>query len=328
MSEVSTEPYQREVNPPICLPKLQGQPTTPEVLLKAMQIIRAVESALQDAYVEGRFEGPLHVSLGQEEAAVGIVAGMGTEDVLISNHRGHGHALAFGLDPQQVVGEIVGDPCGYGSGRGGSMHIFAPQQGFLGTNGIVGDGAGLGVGAALALRQNRRGAVAVAIFGDGAMATGIVSESFNLASLWSLPIVFVCENNGYAEMTPTSVHLSSPPSSRAEAFGLRVAHVEEGSDPQSVAKAVRAAVEHARHGKPCFVEIVTYRWGGHYVGDPAIYRPSSEGETWRKKHDPILQLGIRLGKTESEIEEQNKQYLRSAQELVLGILSHAHRSEH
>jgi TPP-dependent pyruvate/acetoin dehydrogenase alpha subunit len=167
---------------------LRGTKVRREELLMAMLTIRAIETAVAGAYLERRFEGPLHVSSGQEGAAVGVVAAMGPDDVLVSNHRGHGHALAFGLDPLRVVAEIIGDPCGYSGGRGGSMHIFSPEDGFLGTNGIVGDGAGLATGAALAIQQQRRSGVAVAMVGDGAMATGIVYESFNLARLWNLPV--------------------------------------------------------------------------------------------------------------------------------------------
>lgn len=302
--------------------ELRGGEATPDILLQAMLTIRAVETALMEAYLEGRFEGPLHVSLGQEGAAVGVVSAMGTEDVLVSNHRGHGHVLAFGLDPLRVVAEIVCDPCGYAGGRGGSMHIFDPEHGFLGTNGIVGDGAGLAVGAALAIQQTKSQTVSAVIMGDGAMGTGIVYEAFNLASLWHLPVVFVCENNQYAEMTPTEVHLSSRPHSRAEAFRLSTFQAN-GDDVESVMKVTREAIEQARAGNPAFVEVSTYRWGGHYVGDPALYRPEGEEDEWRNQHDPVRFLTQRLGAQE-EIQVQEQALLTAARELVAEVLSHDH----
>ncbi|MCZ7571533.1 MAG: thiamine pyrophosphate-dependent dehydrogenase E1 component subunit alpha [Ardenticatenaceae bacterium] len=301
---------------------LRGSPVREEDLLHAMQTIRAVETALAETYLEGAFEGPLHVSIGQEGAAVGVVAAMGADDVLVSNHRGHGHALAFGLDPRRVIAEIVGDPCGYAGGRGGSMHIFAPDDGFLGTNGIVGDSAALGVGAALAIQQSAGGQVAVVIIGDGAMGTGVVYESLNLASLWHLPLVFVCENNQYAEMTPTSIHLSSPPYQRAKSFGLAAIQLP-GDDVRAVVEGVQAAVRDAREGKPAFVEVLTYRWGGHYVGDPARYRPEGEEESWRNQHCPIRFLARRLGR-EAQLEDLQARLQAAARAVVAEVLAHNH----
>lgn len=302
--------------------ELRGQKVEGRGLLRAMQTIRAVETALGEAYLEGRFEGPLHLSVGQEGVAVGVAAAMERDDVLMSTHRGHGHALAFGLDPRIVVAEIVGDACGYGAGRGGSMHIVVPAEGFLGTNGIVGDGAGLVTGAGLKLQLERGKRVAVTIIGDGAMGTGVVYESLNLAKLWSLPIVFVCENNQYAEMTPTSVHISSEPSTRAEAFGLGT-HSVPGTDVQVVLGAVREAIDGARHGSPGFVEVITYRWGGHYVGDPMLYRPEAQDQEWRRDHCPIRVLGERIG-VDKDLEHEQKELEERARDLVAEVLSHDH----
>jgi TPP-dependent pyruvate/acetoin dehydrogenase alpha subunit len=274
--------------------QLRGRNAGDAELLAAMETIRAIESALFDASIAGRLEGPLHVSLGEEAVAVGVAAALSATDVLLSNHRGHGHALAFGLDPWKLVAEVIGDPRGYAGGRGGSMHIFDPASGFLGTNGIVGGNAAVALGAALALQIEAQGRVAVVIIGDGAMASGGVYEAFNLAVLWRLPVLFVCANNGYAEMTPTSVHLSSTPMSRAEAFGLSAVTVD-GTEAAAVKLAVAGAVERARLGEAGFVEVKCYRFGGHYVGDPARYRPVGEDAEWRDRHCPIRKLARRLG---------------------------------
>jgi pyruvate dehydrogenase E1 component alpha subunit len=266
-----------------------------------MQLIRAIETALLGAAQGGHFEGPLHVSLGEEAVAVGVVAGMGLEDVLLSNHRGHGHALAYGLDPARIVAEISGERGGYSRGRGGSMHIFDPALGFLGTNGIVGGNAAVATGVGLALQLENRQRAAVVIFGDGAMGTGVVYESFNLAAVWSLPILFVCSSNGYAELTPTSKHLSSEPVERAKGFGLDSVQVD-GVDVLEVAAAVGKALKRVRSGRPGFIEARCFRFGGHYVGDAGLYRPAGEDDKWRREQDPISKLARRLRVPEAELE--------------------------
>lgn len=301
---------------------LTGAEREPERLLHAMLMIRAVESVLLEARLAGRFEGPVHVSLGQEAVAVGVGLTLVAGDLLLSNHRGHGHALAFGLDPRRVVAEVVGHPSGYSGGRGGSMHILDPASGFLGTNGIVGDGAGLAVGAALALQVRGHDQVAITVFGDGAMGTGVVYEAFNMAALWRLPLVFVCENNGYAEMTPTAVHLSSPVTERASAFGLAV-HSVAGADVMAVAEAMVAAVAAARGGTPGFVEVRCHRWGGHYVGDPALYRPPGEDADWREANCPVTNLSGGLGLGRAEIDGLAGAYRTEAQRLLDDILGAA-----
>ncbi len=299
---------------------LRGRQPDDTELLAAMETIRAIESALAQAAGEGRLEGPLHVSVGEEAVAVGVAAAMGSDDVLLSNHRGHGHALAFGLDPWKVVAEVTGHPEGYAGGRGGSMHIFDPTSGFMGTNGIVGSNAGVATGAGLALQLEGRGRVALVVVGDGAMASGVVYEAFNLAVLWSLPVVFVCGNNGYAELTPTSIHLSSAPFERAQAFGLDAAPVD-GTDVGDVRAGVVRAVESARRGRPAFVEARCYRFGGHYVGDAGRYRPEGEDAEWRRVHCPIRRLGHRLGLREPELETRLAAVRQQADELVRTLVA-------
>lgn len=283
-----------------------------------MELIRGVESALQEASAARVIEGPVHVSLGEEAVAVGVVAAMRAGDTILSNHRGHGHALAWGLDPKRLVAEIVGHPDGYANGRGGSMHTFEPESGFLGTNGIVGSNAGVAAGVGLALQLTRPGSVGVVIFGDGAMATGIVYETFNLAVLWKLPLVFVCENNGYAEMTPTSVHLSSEPVARAAGFGLS-ASTTDGTDVEEVRSEMRRALDTARSGRPAFVEARCFRFGGHYAADPALYRPKGEDEEWRGLHCPIQKLSRRLGAPDADWTRRVDAVRTSTHELIAAM---------
>jgi pyruvate dehydrogenase E1 component alpha subunit len=309
-------------NPDVLRPiRVRGM-VEPIDLLDAMLTIRGVETAVATASLAGRFEGPVHVSLGQEGASVGVVAAMADGDVLFSNHRGHGHALAFGLDPRAVVAEILGDDRGTAGGRGGSMHIFDPPLGFYGTNGIVGDGAGLVTGAGLALARTATGDVAVSIFGDGAMGTGIVYEAMNLAALWRLPVIFVCENNGFAEMTPTSVHLSSDPAARARSFGLSV-EVTDGRDVLSVRDAMAGLLERARDRMPSFLEIRTDRWTGHYVGDQHSYRPPEAEVSWRNERCPIRGLASRLAHDDAWVATQEKRYADAASRLVEELLGGA-----
>lgn len=284
-----------------------------------MLVIRACERAVRDARMAGRFEGPVHVSLGQEAVAVGLGAALRDGDLLVSNHRGHGHALAFGLDARRVLAEIVGHPSGYAGGRGGSMHILAPEVGFLGTNGIVGDGAAIGIGAALAQQQRGQGGVAAAVVGDGAMGTGVVYESMNLAVVWHLPFVLVCEHNGYAEMTPTAVHLSTSPATRAEAFGMEVV-TADGTDATVVADAIDTAIRAAAAGRPSFVEARCYRWEGHYVGDVGHYRPEGEDETWQREYDPVARLAGLAGLDDQELNARADRHDDDARGLLASLL--------
>lgn len=298
---------------------LAGTSPDPDELLDAMILIRGLERALADARAQGRFEGPVHVSVGQEAVAVGTGAARVPGDVITAPHRGHHHALAFGLEPERIVAEIVGHRSGYAAGLGGSMHIMDPASGFLGTNGVVGDSAGLAVGAALALHRDGD-SVAIGVVGDGAMGTGVVYEAMNLARLWRLPVVFLCENNGYAEMTPTSVHLSSSPTGRAEAFGLEVARVD-GQSVSRVRDAVAEAIASARGGSPAFVEVMCRRRGGHYVGDVEHYRTDTEDEEeWRARHCPIRQLGTELGKDPDALDAAEQNYQKAATALIDQLL--------
>ena len=195
------------------------------------------------------------------------------------------------------------------------MHVFDPDRDFYGTNGIVGGNAGLALGAGLALQLNSPGSVAVVVFGDGAMATGIVYEAFNLAVLWQLPVVFVCANNGYAELTPTAVHLSSSPIDRAKGFGLAIEQVD-GTDVNSAAAGLRRAIEIAASGHSCFVEAQCYRFGGHYAADPGRYRPAGEDEAWRQSYCPIRNLGRELSISQAELDASISRTKENAARLI------------
>ena len=265
------------------------------ISMQLMLTCRGMELALERACLEHRFAGPVHVSLGQESVAAGIAAVKRSGDAFFSSHRGHHHAVAWGIPPEAVLAEVIGHSSGSNHGLGGSMHIIAPERQFYGTNGIVGDCFGLALGSGLATSlQPERDGVTFAAVGDGAMGTGIVYESLNIAVLWRLPIVFICEDNGYAEMTPTAIHLATPPADRARAFGLSV-YEADGTDVQATITSLNDARACAQAGQPAFVHIKVHRWGGHYVGDPARYRPEGEDSTWRTQHCPIHAYGLIQG---------------------------------
>jgi TPP-dependent pyruvate/acetoin dehydrogenase alpha subunit len=217
-----------------------------------------------------------------------------------------------------VIAEIVGHRDGLAQGRGGSMHLFDPASGFLGTNGIVGGNAGVALGAGLSIQLEGRKRVAVVVFGDGAMGSGVVYEAFNLAVLWKLPVLFVCENNGYAELTPTRVHLSSAPADRAKAFGLH-ALAADGTDVAAVADAASASLRRARAGEPAFLELRCFRFGGHYAADPAKYRPPGEDELWRHTKCPIAALARTVGVPPDETGREIDQLRGEALALIKGL---------
>jgi TPP-dependent pyruvate/acetoin dehydrogenase alpha subunit len=230
--------------------------------------------------------GPLHLSIGQEAVAVGALWGLRPSDVILSTHRGHHHCLAKGAAPGRMMAELLGRTTGYSRGRGGSMHIAVPELGILGTNGIVGGGIPIATGAAYGLQTQERDDVAVCFFGEGAAACGVFSEALNMASLWRLPLIMVCENNQYVELTPQSLHVAGEIWRRGEGYdvpGVRV----DGNDVDEVSEAMADAVARARGGSgPTIIEAITYRWFGHYAGDKAAYRTEEEVEQWRAR-DPL-----------------------------------------
>jgi TPP-dependent pyruvate/acetoin dehydrogenase alpha subunit len=273
-------------------------------VFREMLLIRRFEERVEERFRAGELAGFLHVAIGQEASAVGVCRALEDGDVIASTHRAHGHALAKGTTPNEVMAELYGKVEGCSRGYGGSMHLYDVERGNLGANAVVGGGLPQITGAALAFQMRGEPRVAVAFFGDGATNTGAFHEALNLAQLWSVPAVFVLEDNKWAESTPQSQH--SPirdMAKRAEAFGMLVMKAD-GQDVEAVFKATRKALEHARGGSgPVFLHLDVCRFSGHYVGDPQVYRAKDEAKELRETRDPITLLGERLGLDEAEIEE-------------------------
>jgi acetoin:2,6-dichlorophenolindophenol oxidoreductase subunit alpha len=260
-----------------------------------MQVrIRRFEEEVARLFAEGRLPGFVHLSIGQEAVAAGACAALHDDDAIASNHRGHGHCLAKGGLPRMMMAELFGTRDGYCAGVGGSMHIADLERGILGANGIVGAGILIATGAGLSFQVEGSGRVALAFFGDGAMNEGAFHEGLNLAALWRLPVIYLCEHNGYAELTPSQVHTAGPGlGARAAAYGVDFESVD-GSDALAVHKAVSAAADRCRAGLgPGLIEARTQRWHGHFEGDQQRYRSRDELTAIREQ-DPVARLGARL----------------------------------
>jgi acetoin:2,6-dichlorophenolindophenol oxidoreductase subunit alpha len=272
-------------------------------LFREMLLIRRFEEKVEERFRAGELPGFLHVAIGQEAVAAGVMAALEPDDVIASTHRAHGHTIAKGTHPNEVMAELYGKLEGCSKGYGGSMHLYDIEKGNLGANAVVGGGLGAIVGSALAFQFRNEQRVAVAFFGDGATNTGAFHESLNLGQLWKVPALFVLEMNGWAESTPISQHAPIEDfSQRAVAFGMRSIDVD-GQDVEDVYAATRKAREHAASGKgPVFLNVRTYRLVGHYIGDPQVYREKSELEELRKTKDPIELLRARLGIDDEEFE--------------------------
>ncbi|MGD8565794.1 MAG: pyruvate dehydrogenase (acetyl-transferring) E1 component subunit alpha [Candidatus Bathyarchaeota archaeon] len=252
--------------------------------------IRLFEEKVFELYAQNLVPGTIHLYTGEEAVAVGVCSNLRKDDYITSTHRGHGHCLAKGAEPGQVMAEILGKRTGYCKGKGGSMHIADFKVGMLGATAVVGGGLPIAVGAGLSIQLKRRDNVVACFFGDGASNQGTFHESINMASIWSLPVIFVCENNIYAMGTRQSTAmLIENISERAASYGIPGETVD-GNDVLAVYKAARKAVENARKGKgPTLIECKTYRHRGHSRIDPAKYRPIEEVDHWLKK-DPIIRL--------------------------------------
>ena len=262
-------------------------------MYRRMVVIRGFEERVAALYRDGEVPGFVHLSIGQEASAVGACWPLGPADVITSTHRGHGHCLAKGLDPLRMFAELMGREQGANRGRGGSMHIADPHLGIFGANGIVGAGLPIAVGAATAAQLRADGTIAVAFFGDGAVAQGAFHEAVNLAAVWQLPIVFFCENNGYAEFSPASAQHAAPLQRRADGYGVDYMAVD-GNDVVATAEAMQDLVDAIRAGRrPAIVEATTYRWHGHYEGDPQRYRAPDEVKAWEAR-DPLVVHAARL----------------------------------
>ncbi len=271
---------------------------TRDALLEAyrrMRRIRRFEEKLQELVFAGKLAGFLHLYAGQEAVAVGVCMHLGDADFVASNHRGHGHCIAKGVDVRGMLAEIFGRSTGVCKGKGGSMHIADMDKGMLGANGIVGAGIPLTTGAALTAQVKRTGGVAVAFFGDGATNQGQFHESLNMASLWKLPALFVAENNGYGEFTPTEFVVPVEDiAERAASYAMR-SEVADGMDFFDVWQKAGEAIAHARAGRgPTLLECKTYRFFGHFVGDPMSYRTKQEAESWIQHRDPLQRFEVRV----------------------------------
>jgi len=269
-----------------------------------MLLIRRFEEKVEERFRAGELPGFLHVAIGQEAVAVGVCRALDEGDVIASTHRAHGHTLAKGTHPNELMAELYGKVEGCSHGYGGSMHLYDVERGNLGANAVVGGGLPAITGAALSFKLRREPRVAVAFFGDGATNIGTFHESLNLAQLWGVPAVFVCENNHWAESTPAWQHMPiEDVSKRALAFGMKAIKVD-GQDVEAVHSAAHEALDHAREGKgPVFLDVETYRLTGHYIGDPQVYRPKEELKRLRETQDPITKLRQRLGLSDQEVDE-------------------------
>ena len=267
---------------------------TPEVLreaLRKMYLIRKFEEGAEDSYTRGLIHGTMHLSIGQEASAVGACMPLDDEDKITSTHRGHGHCVAKGADVGRMFAEFFGKEEGYCRGRGGSMHIADVSKGNLGANGIVGGGLPIAVGAALSAKRLGTGAVTICFFGDGANNEGAFHEALNMASVWKLPVVFICENNRYGMSTSTERSTAVKQiAERAQAYAMPGVTVD-GNDFSAIAEASETAVARARRGEgPSLIESLTYRWRGHSKSDRNRYRTKDEIEAWMAQ-DPIRRMG-------------------------------------
>jgi len=267
--------------------KLKIEPALARDMLEKMYLIRHFEQRVVKLFQQGLIRGATHVYLGEEAIAVGACAALEPDDYITSTHRGHGHVIARGLDVKRMLAELLGRATGYCGGKGGSMHIADIKRGILGANGVVGGGIPLSLGAGLKSVYKKTGQVTLCFFGDGAAQQGGFHESLNMAAIWKLPVVYICENNCFALTTPNCDECAIENiGDRAAAYGIP-GYVIDGNDVISVYKTVRKAVAHARAGKgPVLIECKTYRWYGHYLGDPEVYRTKEEVQKWIKR-DPI-----------------------------------------
>ena len=290
-------------------------------LYRTVRLIGRFEERAIEFVRSGEIVGGIHPYVGQEAIAAGVCAALTDADVITSTHRGHGHVLARGVDPARLFAELMGRESGLNKGRGGSMHAADFSLGILGANAIVGAAGSIATGAAWALRQRGRDSVAVTFFGDGAMNEGMLLEAFNLAALWQVPVIFVCENNGYATTMPVESAVAGSITGRARAFGIP-AFTIDGQDPETVLKAALAAGARAKAGKgPTFLECITYRFDAHHTFEHRArltYRSPEELAAGRSR-DPVEILGARLTADErAAVDTEVEVLLDAAAEFALG----------
>ena len=296
-------------------------------MYKQVQEIRQFDDKVKQLVSKGKVPGMTHFSVGEEASSVGAMAALNSDDIITSNHRGHGQAIAKGIDLNAMMAEILGKYTGICKGKGGSMHIADVESGNLGANGIVGGGHGLAVGAALTQQMKKTGKIVVCFFGDGATNEGSFHEAMNMASIWKLPVIFYCLNNGYGisaniHKMVNVEHLYE----RAAAYGMPFKYIEDGNDAVSVYNTFKEAVDYVREGNgPIFVESITYRWYGHSSSDPGKYRTREEVEEWKKK-DPILKLANYIVGNKIATEEELKNIELEVKNMVEGAVKFAEES--
>jgi pyruvate dehydrogenase E1 component alpha subunit len=289
-------------------------------LYRSMLEMREFEVKVQELYRAGKLPGFVHLYVGQEAVAAGVCAHLTPADLIFSTHRGHGHALAKGVPAREVMAELWGKRTGCSAGRGGSMHMYAPSHGFMGTNGIVGAGLPLATGAALSAQLRASGQVVICFFGDGAVNSGSFHESINFGAIWNLPVVYVCENNLYAtEMAFSRATKNTSVASRGAAYGMRAADVD-GNDVRAVYDAAGEAIARARAGDgPTLIECRTYRFVGHHEGDPGTdYRTREEVEEWKRRcpvvrfREACLQSGCMVAADVERVSREVEKWLDDA----------------
>ena len=295
-------------------------------LLRQMYTIRAFEEKAEQLYMMGKIHGTMHLSIGEEASAAGSIAALRPDDMILSTHRGHGHCIAKGANLNLMMAEFIGKETGYCRGRGGSMHIADVDGGNLGANGVVGGGLPISVGVGLSLKMQKRDQVVLCFFGDGAANNGAFHETLNMAAIWKLPVVYVCENNQYAmSFSVKRAFAIENIADRAAAYGMPGVTVD-GNDLMAVYEAVSQAAQRARAGEgPTLVENVTYRWRGHAKSDPGRYRTKEEVEAWKEK-GPIKRFRRQLIETQVLTAEEADQFEREAYAMIDAALAFAEAS--
>ena len=291
-------------------------------MYRQMVRIRTFEDNANQLYLSAKMPGLTHMYSGEEAVAVGICEALKVTDKITSTHRGHGHCVAKGAEFKEMFCELLGKEEGYCRGKGGSMHIADQSNGNLGANAIVGGSMGIATGSAFTAKLLGKDDVTVCFFGDGATAQGLMYEVMNMAALWKLPVIYACENNGYSEYTKTEEIAAGSITARAEAFGIE-AHQVDGQDVLAVNELTQDLVARARKGEgPFFMELMTYRYHGHHVGDinREYYRSKAEEQDWKENRDPLIKFRSWLVEqgiaTEDEIEAMNAEVRQDAEEAV------------
>jgi TPP-dependent pyruvate/acetoin dehydrogenase alpha subunit len=295
-------------------------------MYRRMTMIRIFEEQVNELYTRALMPGLAHLYIGEEAVAVGICEALRNDDYITSTHRGHGHCVAKGASPDRMFAELLGKEAGYCKGKGGSMHIADPATGNLGANAIVAGSAGIATGAAFSAKHEGKKQVAVCFFGEGALGQGVVYEVMNLAALWKLPVIYVCENNLYTEYTHFSETLAGDLLARGTAFGVPSEEVD-GQDVRAVNAAATKMIEKARSGGgPSFLVCNTYRYTGHHVGDinREYYRSKQEEQLWKADRDPLklfaawlISEGLADSSTLTAIEKEVAEQMKAAVDFAI-----------